>query len=332
MDNGIVEKARSIEVVTDEIKSLVSSAQSVMLGYAVEIGRRLVEAKDLLPHGEWGKWLREKVEFSQSSANNFMKLFEEYGDRQFTLFGAAVSNSQTFGNLSYTKALRLLAVPGEEREEFAEEHDVGNISVRELDRVIKERDEAVKRAEAAEKEALEAAAAEAKVSDAEERVAELEELLQKKNDELCAAAEKAKKAESETAALEAKIGEMKKNPNVPKAVLDRIEKEAKERAAQEAKANAEKSAEKSRKEIEALAAAKAEAERKLSEAREEAEAMRKKVETADPDAIRFRTLFDSFQATGHELKNTVEKIRERNAALADKFSAALVAVAKQMEE
>ena len=119
MDNGIVEKARSIEVVTDEIKSLVSSAQSVMLGYAVEIGRRLVEAKDLLPHGEWGKWLREKVEFSQSSANNFMKLFEEYGDRQFTLFGAAVSNSQTFGNLSYTKALRLLAVPGEEREEFA---------------------------------------------------------------------------------------------------------------------------------------------------------------------------------------------------------------------
>lgn len=76
MDNGIVEKARSIEVVTDEIKSLVSSAQSVMLGYAVEIGRRLVEAKDLLPHGEWGKWLREKVEFSQSSANNFMKLLK----------------------------------------------------------------------------------------------------------------------------------------------------------------------------------------------------------------------------------------------------------------
>ena len=102
----------------------------------------------------------------------------------------------------------------------------------------------------------------------EERVAELEELLQKKNDELCAAAEKAKKAESETAALEAKIGEMKKNPNVPKAVLDRIEKEAKERAAREAKANAEKSAEKSRKEIEALAAAKAEAERNLSDSLE----------------------------------------------------------------
>ena len=39
MDNIIEKGERSIEVVTDEIKSLVSSAQSVMLGYAVEIGR-----------------------------------------------------------------------------------------------------------------------------------------------------------------------------------------------------------------------------------------------------------------------------------------------------
>lgn len=329
MDNKPVKSERDIETVTSEIRSLVASAQSVVLGYVVEIGRRLKEAKDMLPHGEWGTWLHEKVHFSQSSANNYMKLFEEYGDRQLTLFGA-VPDSQTFGNLSYTKALRLLAVPEDEREEFAEQHDVENISVRELDRVIKERDEAIKRAEAAEEEAREAARREAAISDAEERVAELEELLQKKNDELCAAAEKAEKAESETATLEAKIGELKKNPNIPKAVLDKIEKEAKERAAQEAKANAEKSAEKSRKEIEALTAAKAEAERKLSEAREEAEAMRKKAEMADPDAIRFKALFDSFQATGHELKDTVEKIRERNAALADKFSAALAAVAKQI--
>ena len=40
MDNIIEKGGRNIEVVTNEIKSLVSSAQSVMLGYAVEIGRR----------------------------------------------------------------------------------------------------------------------------------------------------------------------------------------------------------------------------------------------------------------------------------------------------
>lgn len=326
MDNIIEKGGRNIEVVTNEIKSLVSSAQSVMLGYAVEIGRRLAEAKDLLPHGEWGTWLREKVEFSQSSANNFMKLFEEYGDKQFTLFGAAVSNSQTFGNLSYTKALRLLAVPEEEREEFAEEHDVENISVRELDRVIKERDEALKRAEEAEKEALEAAAAEAKVSDAEERVAELEELLQKKNDEIAEAAAKADAKIKATADLEAKIKELKKNPKIPKEMLDRLRSEAEA----EVRKNAAAAEEKRKQEIETLKAAKAEAERKVTEARNEAEALRKKAELNDADAMRFKALFEDLQETAAKIKETIGKVREKNPELAGKFSAALSAVAKQI--
>ena len=33
----------------------------------------------MLDHGQWGPWLREEVDFSQSSANNFMRIFEEYG-------------------------------------------------------------------------------------------------------------------------------------------------------------------------------------------------------------------------------------------------------------
>ena len=111
---------RDIKTVTTEIRTLHRQAQCMVLGYAIEIGRRLKEAKAMLDHGQWGPWLREEVDFSQSSANNFMRIFEEYGAQQVSLFGDA--NSQVLGNLPYTHALRLLALPAEERESFVEEH------------------------------------------------------------------------------------------------------------------------------------------------------------------------------------------------------------------
>jgi len=48
-----------------------------MLTNAIEVGKRLKEAKALLPHGEWGKWLVESVSYSQRTANRLMQLFEE---------------------------------------------------------------------------------------------------------------------------------------------------------------------------------------------------------------------------------------------------------------
>lgn len=131
---------RDIRTVTAEIRSLHRQAQCMVLGYAIEIGRKLKEAKTLLPYGQWGRWLQEEVEFSQSTAQNFMKIFEEYGARQVSLFGDA--ESQTLGNLPYTHALRLLALPADEREEFAREHHVEDLSSRELEKLLRERDEA----------------------------------------------------------------------------------------------------------------------------------------------------------------------------------------------
>ncbi|MCI2105424.1 MAG: DUF3102 domain-containing protein [Intestinimonas sp.] len=140
---------RTIQAVTLEIKTLHQQFKQIVLGYAIEIGRRLVEAKSMLGHGEWGDWLRNEVEFSQSTANNLMRIFEEYGADQMGLFGPE-ANSQTLGNLPYTKALKLLAIPVEEREAFAEEHDVEHLSTRELDKLIHERDEALSAQKAAE--------------------------------------------------------------------------------------------------------------------------------------------------------------------------------------
>ena len=144
---------RDIKTVTTEIRTLHRQAQCMVLGYAIEIGRRLKEAKAMLDHGQWGPWLREEVDFSQSSANNFMRIFEEYGAQQVSLFGDA--NSQALGNLPYTHALRLLALPAEERESFVEEHHAEELSTRELEKLIRERDEARR----AEQDAQEKAAA-----------------------------------------------------------------------------------------------------------------------------------------------------------------------------
>ena len=144
---------RTVETVTLEIRTLQRQAQQIMLGYAVEIGRRLEEVKAILPHGQWGDYLKNEVDYSQSTANNFMRIYREYGAAQQSLFGGE-AKSQAFANLTYTKALRLLAIPEEEeREQFMTEHDVGSMSNRELDKALKEREEALEAAAAAQDEA-----------------------------------------------------------------------------------------------------------------------------------------------------------------------------------
>lgn len=147
--------------------------------YAIEIGRRLNEAKAVLEHGQWGPWLEREVNFSQSTANNYMKIFERYGSDQVSLFGDA--KSQTLGNLPYTKALKLLAVPEDEVETFVEEHDVANMSTRELEQAIRERDEAKRKLEAVQDDAAQV------ILDAEEAVEKAKgeaETLRKELEEL----------------------------------------------------------------------------------------------------------------------------------------------------
>lgn len=137
------ELARPLEVITQEIQFYKQTAGAAIL----EIGKRLNEAKAQLGHGEWATWLAEKVEFSEASAQRFMRLAREY------------SNPSPVTDLGASKALLLLALPENEREDFVaekhmvngEEKTVSEMSKRELEKVIKERDEANKIAEEKEK-------------------------------------------------------------------------------------------------------------------------------------------------------------------------------------
>src|SRR5690554_982024 len=100
-------EVRSAVVIAAEINQIKDQTRKMVLFNAIEIGRRLVEAKQYVSHGEWGQWLQESVDFSQSTANNLMRIFEEYGSNQMALFGDN-AKSEVLGNLSYTQAVALL--------------------------------------------------------------------------------------------------------------------------------------------------------------------------------------------------------------------------------
>ena len=134
---------RTPDLIAAEICSIKGQTQTIILHASVEIGRRLVEAKALVKHGEWGQWLEASVDYSQSTANNLMKIFREYGDGKFP----------TVANLPYTKALALLGVPAEEREAFVADNEVEAMSKRELAEKIQENAELRKQKEEAEEAA-----------------------------------------------------------------------------------------------------------------------------------------------------------------------------------
>lgn len=146
---------RTVETIAIEINSIRDQAQRILLSASVEIGRRLAEAKALLPHGEWGNWLADHVDYSPSTAGNLLKIFEKYGSDQLSLFGDN-TNSQALANLNYTQAVALLGIPDEEREKFVVDNSVTEMSSRELQAAVKERQKAIKEKEDAEKAAAEA--------------------------------------------------------------------------------------------------------------------------------------------------------------------------------
>lgn len=283
--------ARTLEQVTEEIRYLDNQAKRLVLGHAIEIGRRLEEAKALVPYGEWGNYIEKELSYSQSTANNFMRIFDEYGAAQQSLFGP-VADSQTLGNLSYTKALKLLAVPREEREAFAQEVDAEHISTRELEAAIRERDEARK--------ALE---------DTKEELHETAEMLDKTLEERNARGVLIREHEESLAAMEKELAELKARPvevAVQEPDPEEVRRKAEVMAAELAK-EARDEAEIERRAAASAQAAQAEAKKKAAEAlkkaQEKARVEREKLEAQLKEAE------GKLAAAGEADKAEAEKLR-----------------------
>lgn len=152
-DAPLQDSGKTPDILAAEIRTIKSQTGRMVLNASIEVGRRLTEAKAKLPHGSWGEYLKNEVDYSPSQAQNLMRVFREYGSDQQSLFGGE-AKSQTFGRLTFSQALSLLVIPDEdERERFVLENDVEHMSVRELNEALKARDEAEEKAVAAEDEA-----------------------------------------------------------------------------------------------------------------------------------------------------------------------------------
>ena len=303
---------RSIETITTEILTLKQDAGNAIIG----IGQRLIEAKAMLPHGEWLPWLTEQVQFSERSAQNFMKLARQW------------SNPQALADLGATKALMMLALPADERDKFlAENHIVDgqeksviDMTSRELEKAIRERDEALKAAEVAKADAR---AAEDSRSKMEADMAALKQLQERAK-----ADEEQARRELESVRLELK--ELQEKPvevavmAVDQTALDNARKEAE--AGMQAKVDkaveARKKAEEKRKEAEEQVA---ELQRKLEAAKAEE---RKFVISGDRDLATFELLFNQAQEVVNKLHGLLLKLKGReDTELAGKVEKAMLALA-----
>ena len=296
-------QTRDIEVITEEI---ITAKLQIGENLFV-IGRGLIEAKAQLPHGEWLPWLTMRVEFSEATAQNYMKLVRKY------------SNPEALRDLGYTKALMLLALPDGTREEYietthivdGEEKTVAEMSSRELKAAIKERDEALKAAAQAQAEQTAAEQAREKLSadmrSANERIAGL-------SAEVEAQSGRAREAQATAARLEKELEELRSRPvevaveadpaaveaarkEAEAAMRDKLDevKRAKARA-EAARKEAERDLENARKTLETVAAertalrARAEAAEKKTAlaANEDGDVKVLRVDVREPEQIRMR--------------------------------------------
>ena len=297
---------RTVETITLEIQTLQTmhtKAMQITLGLSIEIGRRLVELKAKVRHGEWGAYINQNFSYSRSTANNLMRTFEEYGAPQQSMFGPE-ANSQALGNLSYTKAVQLLAIPAEEREAFVEENHVEDMSTRELDKAIRERNEA--RA-AAERAAADQRAAEA----ARDKMAEDMRLL---NARLSGAREEREQAMQAVSRLEAELADQKARP-VEVAVETVVDQAAVDKARADAIAEMQAKLDKAKE-----AASKARDKQKQAEAavevmkrsmEEQAKAEKRAAMSGDVEMAQFDAFYGQVKEMGNKMNDLLVKARSR---------------------
>lgn len=279
---------RTIEAITGEILDAKRAGGEAIL----TIGRCLIEAKDMLPHGEWLPWLNERVEFSERTARNFMRLAREW------------TNRQTLADLGASKALTLLALPAEEREQFMEDHDVIDMSARQLEKAIRERDEARKAAEEAKAEA----------NTAEQARAKMAEDMTLLNARLAGAQEDRERALHDAAKLEGELAKLKNRP-VDVAVETVTDPEALEKARAEAvaemQAKLDRAKERQKKAEAQAKEAQAALERTQAQLQDSERARKNAVLASDEDIATFQVLFQQAQDQANKMRGILIKLRGR---------------------
>lgn len=131
MENQL--KAQEAERSPAPLKELEAQAQmyvhQIALNY-LQLGRVLTEAKQLVKHGEWAKWLSDNAPVGERTAQKMMACYQRFG------------TSDIYKGIDRSKLEALLALPEGTEEEFISTHDLHNMPVREVAKAVRGGDEA----------------------------------------------------------------------------------------------------------------------------------------------------------------------------------------------
>lgn len=328
------------------IYSEINFYSGTMLFSAIEIGRRMVELKEKLPHGSFIDEIKKNTTWSRSQINNFMRLFREYGN----------SNVQAIGHLSPTKALALLALPESEREEFlgetheinGEEKTVIDMTSRELDKAIKERDEALKAAAQAQADQSVAEQAQEKMAQDMAFVKRQLDLARAARDEALDHAKDQREAfdaaEREVARLEKELEELRSRPvevavEADPAAIEAARKEAeaamrdKLDQAKKAKTTAENLREEAKRDLENAREAMKKVAAERDALQDQMEKMRKKAAiAADADMVLFSELYEQTQVMVKRMGGVRLKKQDKDPGDAGRLQTALLALIPVVKE
>lgn len=348
---------RDPDIIAAEINVIKREVREVAIRASIRIGEKLTEAKSLVDHGQWGTWLEENVEYSQSTANYLMQLYQEYGSGQENLFDTW-TNSQTFAKLSYSKHVALLTLPFGERQEFAEAVNAEDLSTRQLQQAIREHEEKLREAErkledqGLEMEALKDSAAEQmqrmeaeageerRKTDAYKAQAESAEAAkaraEKSEANALKLAEDCRKKLQESEEREQKAREelkkARENPNVPDALMEQLRKEMENEAAQKASARLKKQLDAAEAAAKEAAREREVAEAAAREALDKLAAVQKDAKFSNPDMAVFKMLFEQVQTDFNRLMGAYKKVSQADPEAGEKLKKAVQALLSKCGE
>lgn len=110
----------------EEIAASIRARQTNIAQNIIGIGYDLIEAKAMLKHGEFSKWLADNFNMTARTARNYMSVAEKFG------------KTETGFRFQYTSLVELAKLPPAEIEAFiAENPSAANLSKREFKAALK---------------------------------------------------------------------------------------------------------------------------------------------------------------------------------------------------
>lgn len=112
-----------------QIDRLAAEAQMYAMNARLNLfnlARVFSEAKKILPHGEWGKWVEQNAGVEMRTAQQMIQTYERFG------------GMPEMATLDRTKLYKMTALPEGTEEAFMGMHDVNAMSSREVEKAVKD--------------------------------------------------------------------------------------------------------------------------------------------------------------------------------------------------